>query len=317
MKSYEATFAIATLLTTASPSSPRPTDITTIRNAHLNTVVLPFHTNLDGLPLIDGSVDSTPGVFLIDTGSFYACLINRNIVPLEAGTEHGKIHSASGQKSVVYEHPKVHRIILADRLNVTARGEIDSTKPDMTLSIDAKEQQKDIDANLIGWIGWGFLKDYTFTLDYQKHIIKLQPINRDNGQVIDKSRRQGSIVIKFTPSSPVVPFYTRIDNRDVPTILDTAGWSQLALSDQSWSLLKNYKGLSYGPGIGCLSVGSAFYRNKHFALSDLEKVVRSDQRLTLGYNFLHDYTSIWDPRDGTVTLQPNRGLVRPRTVSCS
>lgn len=200
MKGRQIILGLAALLTTASSSGSQPTKMTRIRSTRLEAIVLPFHTNRDGLPLIDGLVDATPGVFLFDTGSFYAFLVNRNLVPLEAGIEHSRIHAASGQTSVVYGHPKPHQITLAGRLSVAARGEIDSATPDMTLSIDAKAEQKEIDANLIGWVGWGFLKDYVFILDYNNHIIRFEPINgarrKPRAGVSDK----GVIVIKFTPS---------------------------------------------------------------------------------------------------------------------
>jgi hypothetical protein len=310
-----AAFSVALFAACALGLPAFPRDSEAVNSAaSQRIIVLPFHTNQDGRMLIDGTVDTTPGVFLFDTGDFDAFSLNRNYVPLEPGTERGQAHAASGQSWIMEVHPKPHIVSLAGRLHVPARGDVNSTTPDLAVSIDAKQQQENIDPHLLGSIGWGFLRDYVFTIDFATKTIMLDPIGKDVGGL---SYNKGAATIRFTPSSPVVPFVMDIAGRSIPSIIDTGGWDRLALSDDTWAMLEKSGILSKGPGVGCVNVSSASYGGSHFSLSDLEKVRRTDQRLTLGYNFLYQYKSTWNPKRGTVTLTRNNVPQRPRTISCS
>ena len=307
--------AVALVLTVIAPfglaraaSSMRPAD----------SDVLPFHTNSDGMPLIKGTVDNTTGVFLLDTGNPYAFLINRNLVPLEKGRPSGSGHFASGQFVTLMTYSQRHYIDLAGRMYTLARGDVDGGDPDASLSIDAHQQQKGIDAQLLGWIGYGFIRNYYMVLDYGAHTVTLVPLAKTGNRFINHNSLPLISRILFKPSSPVAPFPMNIGTRVVPAILDTAGWDQLALSSEhAWDQLESASNITHGPGVGCISIERASYQGSILRLDDLERTVKPDERLTLGFNFLHDYISVWDPQTGTVSLYANRLPERARTTSCS
>ena len=52
-----------------------------------------------------------------------------------------------------------------------------------------------------------------------------------------------------------------------------------------------------------MSVKRANYDKYVFALPDMEKAVSDTTLVTLGYPFLRNYRSTWNPANGTVTLE--------------
>jgi hypothetical protein len=64
---------------------------------------LPFHLK-NGFILIDGQVNGTRGVFILDTGMPFRVLLNRHFVPLRNGVDvkHGTV--ASGQAMIIESH---------------------------------------------------------------------------------------------------------------------------------------------------------------------------------------------------------------------
>lgn len=272
------------------------------RSATVDTkpIVLQFRLNKNGFPLIAGKIDDAAGSFLFDTGNSMRFLLNRNYVPLDEGVEVSRGTFASGQVVVVRSHSGHHVASVAGLLTGPASSGSRKT-PEATMSIDARQQQQNIDGQLLGWIGWGFFKDYVTTVDYVAMTIRLDPIGsrpKDTGE-------KTIAVIDFTPSSPVAPFYIDVNGVSIPAILDTAGRDQLALSADRWREVEATRRLQDGPGLHCVSIEDAALAGTRMKLFDLERVEQSEERLTLGIDFLRRFTSRWDPTAGTVTLLDN------------
>lgn len=283
---------------------------TAMRNA--KTIVLPFRLNKDGFLLISGKIDRNFGSFLFDTGNSMRFLLNRNYVPLGEGVEVSRGSFASGQVLVVQSH-KGHHIANVAGLFTGPANSGSRKAPEATMSIDARQQQQNIDSQLLGWIGWGFFKDYITTIDYVSMTIRLDPIG-------SKSRHAGKTpvaVVKFTPSSPVVPFHINVDGMSIPAIIDTAGRDQLGLPAERWKEIEATHRLQSGPGVQCVSIEGASLAGSRLKLADLERVEQAEERLTLGIGFLRRFTSRWDPAAGTITLFANGSRPPAPKQSCA
>lgn len=313
---FRATFAFASmLLATSALAAPQGQGEQVAPVSHSkrfgSDIVLPFYLNEDGLPLIEGAVDGKTGVFLLDTGNSDRFLLNRSYVPLDAGIPVGGGTFASGQTVVLRRHSGVHTAELSGVISVTTSSG-DRKTPDATLSIDARQSDIHIDPRLLGWLGWGFLKNYVTTIEYRSGIVRLAPI----ATAPPSTRSNADLVVSFIPSSPVVPFTADVGGYATPAILDTAGWDRLALQPLNWTKITAANVVEARPGVGCILVKSAAVGGEHVDLVDFERTERKEERLTLGAEFLRLYTSVWDPRDGTVTLTPN-GSENPPRKDCS
>lgn len=301
-------FIALTLLAIFAPTIAKSEHILQKPNGE---IVLPLHLNKDGYPLIDGSVNGTAGIFLLDTGDSDRFLLNRNYVPMDAGVQAGGATSASGQSLTIRRHAGSYRATLSGVLSVFASAG-DRHDPESTLSVDARQQQEDIDPHLLGWLGWGFLKEYVTTVDYRNNLLRLVPLK----SAPRVARPHKSIVISFTPSSPVLPFTVVVGGHLTPAILDTAGWDRLALQPSSWAKVMAATAVQSRPGKNCITIKAASIGARVIEVVDIERAERSAERLTLGIGFLRRFTGTWDPRDGTVTLVPN-GITAPPLDDCS
>lgn len=282
---------------TEKKHSPRPAT---------GEIILPFQLNKEGFPLIKGAVDGKPGVFLLDTGTYDRFLLNRHYVPLDQG-----VHVGGDESIVLRRHAGAHKADLAGVLKVPASSG-NGKNPDAALSIDARQQQQDIDPRFLGWLGWGFFKKYVTTIDYRRQVVRLMPL----AKAPPTPRPPESITLSFLPSSPVRPFVASIGGHSTPTVVRTTGWDSLALQPANWKRIAPSKVVKPRPGKGCIAVTPATFGGKRVDLVDLERSERQDERLTLGIGFLPRFTSVWDPRVGKVILTPN-GTKPPQRRSCA
>ncbi len=275
---------------------------------------LPFEVSADGYILMKGEVDNVPGVFLFDTGSYLGIAINRHRVPLGSGSfiEGGTV--TSGQQVRVESHPGLRVVTLADRIRVPAIGDPTSDRPDVTLSMDGERQEKNIDSRLIGWIGWGFMKDYRFAINYRTRTIEFSSFRP---AVDQHTQHVSEDIFKLAPASPVVPFFLTIAGKRIPAVFDTGGWDEMKLSTQTWAALTSQDAVILGPGVACATVTKALHGEHAYRLVDLRHVEAPTDHITLGYKFLRDYRSSWDPETGTVALDPVGGPPFSAAKDCS
>ena len=271
-------------------------------------VRLHFHVK-QGLILVDGRVDSTSGDFMLDTGeTYFRFLLNRNYVPLGLGTDLYRMRAASGQTSMIQSHRGNHAVVLAGTFETTAQSGADHD-PTRVVSDDFARMQRNVDPRLLGVIGFGFLKHYDFTIDYQKRIVSLYPLG---------AAPASGITIKFTPQSPIVPFVVTLDGIRVPAYIDTGGWQLLKAPTKIWERLASRGRVVSGSagGAGCVNILRVRYGLHEFNVPHTEKVTAQEPMLTLSYPFLRRYLSIWKPQQGTVTLVPEDKVHTPPSASC-
>jgi hypothetical protein len=268
-------------------------------------MTLPFHLK-DGFILIDGQLDGTRGVFILDTGMPFRIILNRHFVPLENGVDVKRGNVASGQAMIIQSHDGAHPITLAGGAHLTAASGARFTAPTAVLSADFGFIETAITPRFLGFIGWGLLKEYEFRIDYDQPTISFYPL-RSDGTSDAPPIRQSNIaaVIKFTPASPIVPFMLDVDGLALPSILDTGGHERLMAPPEIWSRLSKSDNLTVRRDADedIVSVRRAGYDKYVVALPEMEKVVGDKTLLTLGYPFLRNYRSTWNPAKGDVTLE--------------
>jgi hypothetical protein len=269
-------------------------------------IALPFHLSPDGLILIDGEVDGTPGVFMFDTGMPFRFLLNRHYVPLGNGADLTRGHAASGQAMAFQSHVGARSIRLAGGARFSAANGGSRGDPDAVLSADFGFIEKDGVPRFLGMIGWPLLKNYVFVLDYDQHKIPLYPLGVDSVSRVPSAKRLGKpVVIQFRPSSPPEPFMLEVGGVALPAILDTGGHERLAAPADTWARLGADGPLETKKDDDEeeVSLKGAKYRDDRFDLPDLEKVIGAKPLITLGYPFLRQFRSTWNISEGLVTLE--------------
>ncbi len=260
----------------------------------------------DGFILIDGQVNGTRGVFILDTGMPFRVLLNRHFVPLANGVDVKRGTVASGQAMIIQSHAGDYMIELAGGARLTAASGARFTAPTAVLSSDFGFIENSVTPRFLGFIGWGFLKNYEFTIDYDRSYIPLYPLKSDGTS--DAPPVNGSTIaaiIKFAPASPIVPFMLDVSGLALPAILDTGGQERLSARADVWARLTAGDSLitKREADGDVVSVKRAKYGEYVLDLPDLEKDVADRTLITLGYPFLRNYRSTWNPANGTVTLQ--------------
>ncbi len=268
------------------------------------TMTLPFHLK-DGFILIDGQVDSTRGVFILDTGMPFRVILNRHFIPLENGVDVKRGTVASGQAMIIQPHDGASDYACRRR-PPDRRERCRFTAPTAVLSADFGFIETAVTPRFLGFIGWGLLKNCEFTIDYDRPTIPFYLLRSDGTSDAPPIKRLNiAAVIEFTPASSIVPFMLDVDGLPLPSIMDTGGHERLTASPDIWRRLSKGGDLTVGRGEDedFVSVKRANYEKYVVALPDVEKVVGDKTLATLGYPFLRNCRSTWNPAKGDVTLE--------------
>jgi hypothetical protein len=96
-----------------------------------------------------------------------------------------------------------------------------------------------------------------------------------------------------------------VGGQTLPAILDTGGHERLSARADVWAQLTAGGDLliKREADEDIVSVKRAKYGEYVLDLPDMGKDVGDKTLITLGYPFLRNYRSIWNPANGTVTLQ--------------
>lgn len=152
--------AVAALTALISPSPAIPGHTSPVASATRltgNTAVLPI-VMVREFPFVEGEVAGVRGKLMLDTGMQEALVINDHRVPLVGGTRTGTGFFGSGQTFDIRRHAAVDGIRIG-RLHVARASNVQSQ--------DARMLEK-ITPDFLGWIGYGFFKDYALKMDYRR-----------------------------------------------------------------------------------------------------------------------------------------------------
>jgi hypothetical protein len=239
--------------------------------------------------LVDGDIDGRTGVFMLDTGTPFTFLVNRDYVHLPPGKEFARGSASSGQAVVIQTHRGIRSVRIA-----SAYAFID---PETVYSGGFGFVAKEVYQHFLGFVGWGLLKDYAFILDYRA--LKVTLCSHSVG-VFPKARVIA--VLKVPASKTPSPFRLKVAGVEIPALIDTGSPGVVSLTSQTRSKLEQSGALKSQKGILDISIRHASYGDYSFSIEHLRTDDGTEDLITLGYSFLRRFVSIWNPSEGTVTL---------------
>lgn len=301
-----AALALAALsaLSAGCQTPPRETEKSATAAATIPAhFTLPFHL-VNGYILIEGQVDQRRGRFMFDTGTEPLFLFNRHVVPLRQDAFMGQGQAASGQPVVVYrQHAPVNAALTGglrfDGLQDVPHG-------------DFAFLEAAISHEFLGFLGFGFSRDYEFAINYDEQTIVF------NALAANKPATHGHKLLLEMPCTPtgsggkMPELQLQVGEINLTGFFDTGNPGTLELRSETRAALE---------AAGLLRVEMASYANgvpdphQRAALSGLSvqgvplsKVYNlrfspaEQDRIGLGYQFLKHYVSVWNYRAKTITL---------------
>lgn len=267
---------------------------------------LPFHL-VDGFIFIDGKVNNVEGRLMFDTGTPFFLFLNNHYIPLDTSKFTVNGSSGSGQTLHVYMQDKIDSVSLSNTLSFKDITEVPHT--------DLSFIEQGVMGNILGFLGYEFLKNYQFVINYDYQTIDFYALNNKEGQFasIDKNEMVTTLNFKVDPDMmqlPIVEF--TVDGMAIEGTFDTGAQGKISLTKE----LKDQfikKGhlipVKNAHWYGQESVEQDIYilRNlkyKDIVLHDIYLKVSEGESntLSLGYQFLKNYTSIWNFKDNSIIL---------------
>ncbi len=274
-----------------------------INDEHL---VLPFHL-IDGFIFIDGQVGTKKGKFMFDTGTPFGIFLNNNLLNLDTNSFLTEGASGSGQKLKLYQS-KIDNIKIGNKIEFINANEV--------VHSDFSFIEKGITSDFLGFIGFDFIKNYEFVIDYDSQVIDLYLLDKKGNASNNKYHKNDIVtILNFTTPSdeqiPVVEF--NIANERIYSSFDTGYQGHLELTDKLKSKLKENGNLKvykkniwygqYAEGRETYILKGLTYNStvlhdlKNYSLSLSDKA-----KLDFGYQSLKNYITIWNYKKKTITL---------------
>lgn len=239
--------------------------------------------------LVGGDIDGRTGVFMLDTGTPFPFLVNRDYVHLPPGKEFARGSASSGQAVVIQTHRGIRSVHIANAYTFI--------NPETVYSGGFGFVAKEVYPYFLGFVGWGLLKDYTFILDYRALEVTL--CGQSVG-VLPKARVVA--VLKVPAPKTPSPFTLKVAGVEIPTLIDTGSPGVVSLTPQTRSKLEQSGVLESQNGVLDVSIRQASYGDYSFSIEHVRIGDGTEDLITLGYSFLRRFVSIWNPNEGTVTL---------------
>jgi hypothetical protein len=275
-------------------------------------VLIPFHL-VNGYILIDAEVNHVKGKFIFDTGTPLNFMINNNLVPLDKDAFVVRGAAGSGQVLDVYRSDIASIKIIQANLEFKNLQNVTHTNFSFL--------QDSIASDILGTFGYGIMKDYVVTIDYDRQFIKM-----------DSDLKERPDLNKITAfhfinegNYPEVTF-TAANGRKIQAYFDTGSQGVMKYSKSLFSelsaenLLEVYStGFLYGyakPGFQTYSIRNLSYNSVVFDLKHLSYTPGEENKTSLGYSFLKDYISVWDFKNKVISLYKdklsvNKKIARP------
>ena len=261
-------------------------------------VLIPFHL-VNGYILIDAEVNQVKGKFIFDTGTPLNFMLNNNLVPLDKNTFVVTGKTGSGQVLDVYKSN-------IDRIKITQSGLEFNNLQNITHT-NFSFMQDSIASDILGTFGYGIMKDYVVTIDYDRQIIKMDTAYKEMPGL--------KLITAFHYTNegnlPEVTF-TAANGRKIQAYFDTGSQGVMKFNKGLFSelsdehLLEAYStGFLYGyakAGFQTYLIRNLRYNNIVFDIKHLSYTQGDENKISLGYSFLKNYISVWDFNNKVINL---------------
>lgn len=271
------------------------------------TATLPL-VMVDGYPFIEGSIHGKSGKIMFDLGLDQSMVVDSHTVEIPGKIKTGSGHFGSGQTFERYTYPLVSELTLPGGLRYTDMTNIVGN-PGLPI-------EQHITADFIGWLGVEFFSGYVLKIDYTKPALTFY---RDDASCTgENAALAGERVVrsihiasskghKSLMNLPVMVGSTRF-----LATLDTGSHTVIAVNDDQLAALKKEgrlrrenedKGTLSGLVVDGIALAPMEVEIMHGTVPEKNLLPPTDDPvMTLGYEFLSRYKTVWDYDAETLTL---------------
>ena len=257
---------------------------------------VPFHL-VDGFIMLEGVVNGESGFYMLDTGSPFALFLNNHLLTLGPSRQIASGSAGSGQRVVVLAHENVN--------SLTLWGDVQFRDVEWAQSADFGFIEQGIVPQYLGFIGHGILKNFEFTIDYDRSNLFLSRLDPDGNALVSRVPPEDVYTTLRFACRDCDRQYDQIPFRlgDIPLTLgiDTGNsGGQLTLTVRTKEALE-HSGHLTAQGDSYILEGLE-YEEVSFLVDGLRVMVGETDGGTLGYSFLRQFKTVWNYQLGTLVL---------------
>lgn len=262
---------------------------------------------IKGYPFVVGAINRKTGKLLFDAGEPAAFAINSHAVTIPCRIKTGTGYFGSGQTFEVMNFPVVDELALPNGLRYTG---ITNIRGNPGLPI-----QQHIAPDFIGWIGVEFYAGYVLKLDYAKPAATFY---RDDalgsGEQAAVAGEHVIQTIRFDNHGlrNLLNFRVKANGTEFLALLDTGSHTAAWLTNEQAASMRQAGSLQDDKD-GSMTLSGLEIDGKPVAPMAIEVShgrppmtkllpVTADPVMTLDYEFLNRYKTVWDYDNGTLTL---------------
>ena len=283
-------------------SSQLPPGAMTPTQAEIERTVPPIGQDVpfrlvDGFIMLEGVVNGKSGFYMLDTGSPFALFLNNHLLTLGPSRQIASGSAGSGQRVVVLAHENVD--------SLTLWGDVRFRDVRWAQSADFGFIEDGIVPQYLGFIGHGILKNFEFTIDYDRSNLFFSRLDPDGEALVSRVPLEDVHATLMFACRDCDRQYDQIPFRlgEIPLTLgiDTGNsGGQLTLTARTKEALE-HSGHLTAQGDSYILEGLE-HEEVSFSVDGLRVMVGETDGGTLGYSFLRQFKTVWNYQLGTLVL---------------
>ena len=295
-------FGSAVLAFAQQASSQLPPGAMTPTQAEIERTVPPIGQDIpfrlvDGFIMLEGVVNGESGFYMLDTGSPFALFLNNHLLTLGPSRQIASGSAGSGQRVVVLAHENVD--------SLTLWGDVRFRDVRWAQSADFGFIEDGIVPQYLGFIGHGILKNFEFTIDYDRSNLFFSRLDPDGEALVSRVPLEDVHATLMFACRDCDRQYDQIPFRlgEIPLTLgiDTGNsGGQLTLTARTKEALE-HSGHLTAQGDSYILEGLE-HEEVSFSVDGLRVMVGETDGGTLGYSFLRQFKTVWNYQLGTLVL---------------
>ena len=257
---------------------------------------VPFRL-VDGFIMLEGVVNGKSGFYMLDTGSPFALFLNNHLLTLGPSRQIASGSAGSGQRVIVLAHENID--------SLTLWGDVRFRDVRWAQSADFGFIEDGIVPQYLGFIGHGILKNFEFTIDYDRSNLFFSRLDPDGEALVSRVPLEDVHATLMFACRDCDRQYDQIPFRlgEIPLTLgiDTGNsGGQLTLTARTKEALE-HSGHLTAQGDSYILEGLE-HEEVSFSVDGLRVMVGETDGGTLGYSFLRQFKTVWNYQLGTLVL---------------
>ena len=257
---------------------------------------VPFRL-VDGFIMLEGVVNGKSGFYMLDTGSPFALFLNNHLLTLGPSRQIASGSAGSGQRVIVLAHENID--------SLTLWGDVRFRDVRWAQSADFGFIEDGIVPQYLGFIGHGILKNFEFTIDYDRSNLFFSRLDPDGEALVSRVPPEDVHATLTFACRDCDRQYDQIPFKlgEIPLTLgiDTGNsGGQLTLTARTKEALE-HSGHLTAQGDSYILEGLE-HEEVSFSVDGLRVMVGETDGGTLGYSFLRQFKTVWNYQLGTLVL---------------